>query len=115
MARARVAEIAIAPPTVIRMSSAAAKKSLNESEKRGGCGGGSFRPLTIGPGNVVGLGGGRSVALIFRSGRGRILLAVFVPVRQGSEGARVDRDRERLAAREGYGDRHARLRALLVP
>src|SRR5512144_2742089 len=91
------------------MSNAAARKILKEREKRGGAGGGSFRPTrTGGPASVAPVIRRGSVAFIVRSGSGRIVLAVLVLVRKRLVIGHVQADRERRV--RSAGDRHRRLR-----
>src|SRR6266545_5764228 len=97
------------------MSSAAARKILKESENLGGAGGGSFSPTrTGGPASVAPVVRRVSVALIVRTGSGRIVLAVFVLVWQRFVVGHVQADRH---GRVPGVDRHRRrsLSGLLVP
>src|SRR6266511_152012 len=98
------------------MSNAAARKILKESENLGGAGGGSFNPTRTGGPVSVAPGVRRvSVALIVRSGSGRIVLAVLVLVRQRLVVGHVQADRQRRSrfAVDRHG--HLSLSPLFVP
>src|SRR5262245_61490764 len=107
--------MATAPPTAIRISSAAARKIFSVSEKRGGSGAGSLSPLIRSSPEVT-PGTRGSVAFICGVGwRRLVVLAVLVLVGLGREAGNVDPNRE------GRGwpgsDRHRLLRlgSLLLP
>src|SRR6266852_3169156 len=104
----------MAPPTAIKMSSAAAAKTFSLRENLGGSGGGSFSPRTRMFSEVR--AAPVSVTLIVRPGLRCVVLAVFVLVRLGSVSGDVQaRRRGRFRARP-HGHRNLyRLSRLLVP
>src|SRR5262245_27066920 len=107
--------MATAPPTAIRIRSAAARKIFSVSEKRGGSGAGSFSPLMRSSPEVT-PGTRGSVAFIFGvGGRRLVVLAVLVLVGLGLEPGDIDPNRE--GRRRGGSDGHRLLRfgSLFVP
>src|SRR5262249_12155616 len=98
------------------MSNAAVAKIFSVSEKRGGSGGGSFRPFSRSSLDVAPAAEDASVALIGGgAGVGRVVLSVLVLVRLGLESGRVEPELERGVPRPANGQGLRDLARLLVP
>src|SRR5262245_2843719 len=95
-----------APPTAMKIRSAAVRKIFSVGENLGGSGGGSFRPLSRSSPEVSPREGRGSVALIGLGARvRRIVLAVLVLVRRGLEPRDVEGERERGLGAGAHGHR----------